>query len=71
MQEAVLAAKAVGPLGSSSGRGLPQIERVRLNVHANQVRSCMLDPCGITARGLAWTCGGSVQGIQDSVWVCL
>jgi hypothetical protein len=27
----------VGPLGSSSGRGLPQIERIRLNVHANQV----------------------------------
>ena len=38
MQEAVLAAKAVGPLGSSSGRGLPQVERIRLNVHANQVR---------------------------------
>jgi hypothetical protein len=38
VQEAVEAAKAVGPLGSSSGRGLPQIERIRLNVHANQVR---------------------------------
>lgn len=38
MQEAVLAAKAVGPLGSSSGQGLPQVERIRLNVHANQVR---------------------------------
>lgn len=36
MQEAVEAAKNTGPLGSSSGRGLPQIERIRLNVHANQ-----------------------------------
>lgn len=38
VQEAVEAAKAAGPLGSSSGKGLPQIERIRLNVHANQVR---------------------------------
>lgn len=37
VQEAVEAAKAVRPLGSTSGRGLPQIERIRLNVHANQV----------------------------------
>ncbi|KAF6264686.1 hypothetical protein COO60DRAFT_1634287 [Scenedesmus sp. NREL 46B-D3] len=36
VQEAVDAAKARGPLGSSSGHGLPQIERIRLNVHANQ-----------------------------------
>lgn len=42
VQEAVEAAKAVGPLGSKSGRGLPQIERIRLNVHANQVRPTRL-----------------------------
>jgi SEL1 protein len=36
VQEAVEASKAQGPLGSSSGHGLPQIERIRLNVHANQ-----------------------------------
>ncbi|WIA12915.1 hypothetical protein OEZ85_006532 [Tetradesmus obliquus] len=36
VQEAVDAYKTQGPLGSSSGHGLPQIERIRLNVHANQ-----------------------------------
>jgi SEL1 protein len=36
VQEAVEASKTQGPLGSSSGHGLPQIERIRLNVHANQ-----------------------------------
>jgi len=35
VQEAI-EANIQGPLGSSSGRGLPQIERIRLNVHANQ-----------------------------------
>eukprot|EP00879_Flechtneria_rotunda_P018269 GHRR01019166.1.p1 GENE.GHRR01019166.1~~GHRR01019166.1.p1 ORF type:complete len:833 (+),score=340.80 GHRR01019166.1:350-2848(+) len=35
VQEAIEGTKA-GPMGSSSGRGLPQIERIRLNVHANQ-----------------------------------
>lgn len=39
VQEAVEAAKGLGPMGSRSGRGLPQIERIRLNVHANQVRT--------------------------------
>jgi hypothetical protein len=39
VQEAVEAAKGLGPMGSSSGRGLPQIERIRLNVHANQVHT--------------------------------
>jgi hypothetical protein len=38
VQEAVRAAEDAEKLGSSSsGRGLPQIERIRLNVHANQV----------------------------------
>jgi hypothetical protein len=42
--EAVEGAKATGgPLGSSSGKGLPQIELIRLNVHASQV--CVL-VCG-------------------------
>lgn len=46
MQEAVEGAKAIGgPLGSFSGRGLPQVERIRLNVHANQV--------GVTAGSMA------------------
>lgn len=35
VQGAVDAAKD-GPMGSTSGHGLPQIERIRLNVHANQ-----------------------------------
>jgi hypothetical protein len=45
--EAVEGAKAAGPLGSSSGRGLPQLERIRLNVHANQV---CVRPRGAQAR---------------------
>eukprot|EP00882_Tetradesmus_deserticola_P011726 GHRQ01012405.1.p1 GENE.GHRQ01012405.1~~GHRQ01012405.1.p1 ORF type:complete len:438 (+),score=218.92 GHRQ01012405.1:79-1314(+) len=36
VRQAVDASKSRGPLGSSSGHGLPQIERIRLNVHANQ-----------------------------------
>eukprot|EP00878_Enallax_costatus_P015396 GHUV01016127.1.p1 GENE.GHUV01016127.1~~GHUV01016127.1.p1 ORF type:complete len:751 (+),score=236.62 GHUV01016127.1:451-2703(+) len=36
VQAAVDAAKNTGPLGSTSGRGLPHVERIRLNVHANQ-----------------------------------
>ena len=48
VQEAVEAAKALGPMGSSSGRGLPQIERIRLNVHANQVRRvCQQGNCNM------------------------
>lgn len=46
VQEAVKAAEDAEKLGSSSGgRGLPQIERIRLNVHANQVSWSQLKQC--------------------------
>jgi hypothetical protein len=62
VQEAVEASKTQGPLGSSSGHGLPQIERIRLNVHANQGikpdRQVRMLLCGCVrpALGHAWAC---------------
>jgi hypothetical protein len=64
VQEAVEASKAQGPLGSSSGHGLPQIERIRLNVHANQG----IKPDRQVGCLLAW-CTASTYGPCVDVYV--